>query len=153
MADRVHSTLETHPWLVCTHDDRVLGYAYATRHRARHAYQWSTEVSVYVDAAAHRRGVARLLYESLFDVLRRQGFANVYAGITLPNAASVAFHHALGFEPIGTYRRVGYKNGNWHDVVWLGLRLESAPSSAPAPPIPFPELTDDVDWSGYRRGE
>ncbi len=149
MASRIERTLVSHPWLVCDDRTRVIGYAYAAPHRARHAYQWSTEVSVYVDREEHRRGAASFLYRTLLDILARQGFANVYAGITLPNDASEAFHRALGFETIGTYRQVGYKHEGWHDVVWLGLRLDFDHSSPPKPPTPFAELANHVDWSRY----
>ena len=151
MAARVESTLETHPWLVCTERGHVIGYAYAAPHRSRHAYQWSTEVSVYIDRDAHRRGAASRLYRTLFDVLARQGYANVYAGITLPNEASVAFHRAIGFETIGTYELIGYKRGAWHDVLWLGMRLEIDDSRPPAAPIPFAQLANEIDWSSFTR--
>jgi phosphinothricin acetyltransferase len=76
-----------------------------------------------VAAAAQRSGVARALYTSLFAVLVMQGFRNAYAGITLPNAASVRLHEAVGFTPVGIYRGVGYKFGAWHDVLWLERAL------------------------------
>jgi L-amino acid N-acyltransferase YncA len=122
-----------YPWLVFEADGEILGYAYACSHRARKAYQWSVEVSVYIDERAHKRGVGRALYLSLFEVLRRQGYASAYAGITLPNPASVGLHEALGFTAIGTFSKVGFKFGQWHDVAWLQLRLQD-----PAEPVPTP---------------
>lgn len=113
-----------YPWLVAEVDGRVAGYAYAGPHRTRSAYRWCAEVSTYVDETYHRRGVARLLYSELFDELRAAGFVNAYAGIVLPNEASVGLHESLGFEPIGIYRRIGFKMGRWHDVGWWGLRLQ-----------------------------
>ena len=115
-------TLRT-PWLVLEEEGRVMGYAYASPHRDRPAYQWSVEVSAYVDAAAHRAGRGRALYTALFGILVAQGFVNAYAGITLPNPASIGFHKALGFEEVGVYRGVGYKLGRWHDVIWLHRSL------------------------------
>ncbi len=120
---RVKELLQTHPWLLCEIDGHVAGYAYASAHRNRPAYKWSVEVSVYVAAEYHRRGIARALYSNLFEELRARGFYNAYAGITLPNEPSSTFHRRLGFEPIGIYRRVGFKNGGWRDVEWLGLTL------------------------------
>jgi L-amino acid N-acyltransferase YncA len=139
MARRAESLMTRTPWLVCEFQSAVVGYAYASPHRDRWAYQWSVEVSAYVDASAQRRGVARALYTSLFAILAIQGFRNAYAGITLPNEASVRFHEAIGFTPVGVYRGVGYKFGAWHDVIWLERAL--APRVVdPAVPIPLSAL-------------
>jgi len=116
MARRTMKVLARTPWLVCESDGHVLGYAYGGTHRERAAYQWSVEVSAYVHPDAHRRGIGRALYTSLFAALVVQGYRNAYAGITLPNDASVALHTAVGFTPIGVYRGIGYKQGAWHDV-------------------------------------
>jgi len=123
MAQRIRDLQDRYPWLVFEAGGKVLGYAYASTHRTRYAYRWSAEVSAYVDSSARRCGVGRAIYTALFDILRRQGFANAYAGITLPNPASVALHESLGFVPIGVFNRVGYKFGRWHDVFWLQRRL------------------------------
>lgn len=135
MATRIESCLARFPWLVVEDDGAILGYAYASQHRARPAYQWSVDVSAYVSERAHRRGVGRTLYEALFRVLALQGFRNAYAGITMPNEASEGFHRALGFAPVGIYRRVGYKLGRWHDVLWLERGLAPRDDAAPAPTI------------------
>lgn len=139
MARRVERLLARTPWLVLERDARVVGYAYASPHRDRPAYQWSVEVSAYVHADAHRGGVARALYTSLFAVLALQGFRNAYAGITLPNGASEGMHRAFGFTPVGVFRGVGYKLGAWHDVVWLE-RAVAPHDASPAPPVPLPAL-------------
>lgn len=132
---RISDLTEQYPWLVFEADKRVLGYAYASSHRARHAYQWCVEVSVYIHDIARQRGVGRALYLSLFEVLRRQGYVNAYAGITLPNPASVGLHESLGFTPIGVFSGIGFKFGQWHDVAWLQLRLleTEKPVSSPLP--------------------
>jgi phosphinothricin acetyltransferase len=149
IARRLADTLVSHPWLVCEIDGRVAGYAYATQHRVRAAYQWSVDTSVYVDAAFRRSGVGRGLYRSLFAILGAQGFFNAFAGITLPNAASVALHEAVGFEPLGVYRHVGFKLGAWHDVGWwqLTLRtLDSYSDDSPGAPLPLAALSQRADW-------
>jgi L-amino acid N-acyltransferase YncA len=135
MRQRVNQVLECLPWLVCESAGHVMGYVYASPHRSRPAYQWSVDVTVYIHQGHHRSGVGRALYTSLFQLLRLQGFYNAYAGITLPNAASVGLHEALGFEPVGIYRAVGYKHGAWHDVGWwhLPLLAHTAPESDPKP--------------------
>jgi L-amino acid N-acyltransferase YncA len=133
-ARRIATTLPAHPWLIAEEAGRVMGYAYAGPHRSRAAYRWSVEVSVYVDADARRRGVARELYTALFSVLRAQGFANAYAGVTLPNEPSLRLHRAFGFEEVGVYRRVGYKQGRWRDVWWGALDLAPSREGDPPPP-------------------
>jgi len=146
MAQRLADTLASHPWLVCEIDGRVAGYAYATKHRVRAAYQWSVDTSVYVDAACRRSGVGRGLYRSLFAILAAQGFFNAFAGIALPNAASVALHEAVGFEPLGVYRRVGFKLGAWHDVGWWQLAL-LAHDASPDAPLPIAAVQRRGDWA------
>jgi L-amino acid N-acyltransferase YncA len=123
MAARVGSTLAYAPWLVAQGATGVWGFAYASRHAERAAYQWSVNVSVYVDDHWRRRGVGRALYTSLLALLRLQGFYAAHAGITLPNPGSVGLHEGLGFQPVGVYRSVGYKLGSWHDVGWWQLAL------------------------------
>lgn len=139
MARRILATLATHPWLVAERDGQVIGYAYAGRHRDRAAYRWSVDVSAYVDARARRTGVGRDLYERLIAILRRQGFHSAYAGIALPNEPSVGLHEAAGFRPLGIYKEVGFKHGQWRDVGWWRLGLSDA-SDEPAEPVAFAAL-------------
>ena len=116
MAARIASA---HDWIVLEDDaGRVVGYAYAGLFAPRAAYRWATEVSVYLEQGFERRGGGRALYESLLPRLAARGFRMAIAGMTLPNDASVGLHRALGFQPVGTYRRIGYKFGAWHDVAW-----------------------------------
>ena len=143
MARRVERCLARTPWLVAEREGVVVGYAYAGAHRDRPAYQWSVETSAYVRDDAHRGGVGRALYAELFALLARQGFRNAYAGITLPNDASVGFHEACGFTRVGVYRGVGYKLGAWHDVLWLERALLPRVSD-PQLPIPLPALRGGV---------
>ena len=138
MQQRITAILQTHPWLVYEHQEHICGYAYASRHRERAAYQWSADVTVYVHPEWRRRGVGHALYTSLLAVLRLQGFFNAYAGITLPNPASVGVHESVGFRPLGVYREVGYKLGAWHDVGWWSLALRPKVPD-PEPPIAFPD--------------
>ena len=133
MARRVEKVIEWAPWLVCEVDGRVVGYAYASRHRERAAYQWSVEVSAYVRPEVQRGGIARLLYDELFAFLVRQGFYSAFAGITLPNDASVAFHLSMGFTLVGVFHKIGFKHGRWHDVGWYERALQAAGVPAAAP--------------------
>jgi phosphinothricin acetyltransferase len=136
-AGRIRETSKTHPWLVAEGDGRTLGYAYASEHRSRAAYRWAADVTVYVAPARHRYGVGRRLYAELFERLRRQHLRVACAGITLPNEASVGLHRALGFQHVGTYQRIGWKAGAWHDVSWWQLELGAA-GGPPEEPIPPP---------------
>ncbi|HRQ64044.1 MAG TPA: N-acetyltransferase family protein [Xanthomonadaceae bacterium] len=127
-AGRVRASLEGWQWLVAEPEGRALGYAYGTSHRARPAYRWSVEVSAYVDPQYQRQGIGRALYLRLFGDLARKGFCNAFAGVTMPNQASVALHRSLGFEPIGVFRSVGWKFGQWHDVGWYQRPLRDGPA-------------------------
>ncbi len=145
MRERVRATLVIYPWLVCERDERVIGYAYASRHRERAAYQWSVDVTVYVDPATQRRGIGRALYTTLLAILTAQGFFNAFAGITLPNPASIGLHESLSFAPLGVYRNVGYKLDRWHDVGWWQRPLR-APALAPDPPLPLDRVVNLPAW-------
>ena len=131
------------PWLVAEDDEEgtVAGYAHAAEHRARAAYRWSVDVTVYVERGARGRGLGRALYGALLPLLRAQGFRMACAGITLPNDASVALHELFGFELVGIHRAIGWKAGAWRDVGWWQLELGSLagePPPEPAPPMPDP---------------
>lgn len=142
MAKRIVSTLPTYPYLVAERDGQVIGYAYASQHRAREAYCWSVDVTVYISPEAHRSGVGRALYDVLLPTLKRQGFHAAYAGIALPNDGSVGLHEALGFTHIGTYPEVGFKQGAWHDVGYWRIALDV--SSPPKPTLPLMEISPQV---------
>jgi L-amino acid N-acyltransferase YncA len=143
IAQRIAATLRKYPWIVLEDAEGIAGYAYASEHRERLAYQWSVDVSCYVHPRARGRGLGRALYEALLRVLRAQGFCNAFAGIALPNAASVALHEAVGFKPLGLYRNVGYKLGAWHDSGWWQCAFGEFPSPPPIP-LALPELEGDV---------
>ena len=123
MRQRIESAVHTHGWVVSESDGRVEGYAYGGQWRGRAAYRWNAEVSVYLDQGVQRRGTGTALYTALFEHLADRGFQVLLAGMTLPNDASRGLHASLGFEPVGTYRRVGWKLGRWHDVHWMQRTL------------------------------
>jgi L-amino acid N-acyltransferase YncA len=123
MVRRIAAAQRAHAWLVLEDDGRVVGYAYGGPYKERAAYRWSSEVSVYLETGRRRGGSGRLLYEALFERLAERGFRTLVAGMTLPNDASEGLHRAMGFEPIGTFRRVGWKHGQWRDVAWAQRSL------------------------------
>jgi len=124
------------PWLIADDAGHVAGYAYASAHRARPAYRWSADCSVYLDPGYRSRGLGRLLYEQLITEVSNLGYISLFAGIALPNVASVGLHEAMGFRPVGVFRNVGYKLGAWRDVGWWQLPLCEGPSS-PDDPLPW----------------
>jgi L-amino acid N-acyltransferase YncA len=130
-ASRVHKYLTGWCGCIAESDGRLLGFAYGSSHRERVAYRWSVETTVYVARDEHRHGIGRRLYESLLPALAALGYCNAYAGVTLPNGASVGLHRAVGFRPIGVFPRVGYKWGRWHDVAWFHLELRASPRAEP----------------------
>ncbi len=133
MARRIAEAQRDHAWLVLEHGGTVTGYAYGGPFMSRAAYRWSATVSVYLDGDRRRSGGGRALYEALFDRLADRGIRTVLAGIALPNEASEGLHRALGFEAVGTYRRVGWKHDRWHDVAWFQRHLDDDD----APPTPL----------------
>lgn len=141
MRDRIARIAVQYPWLIAEVDRTVGGYVYASQHGERAAYRWAVDVAVYVAAAQHRKGIARTLYDSLFAILRQQGYFKACAGITLPNPASVGLHESLGFRRVGIFPGVGYKLGRWLDVGWWQLDLQPEAANPPEP-RPFREICD-----------
>jgi L-amino acid N-acyltransferase YncA len=140
-ARRIGTNSASYPYLVAESDaGETIGFAYAGTHRARAAYRWAAEVSVYIHGEHRRRGVGRALYGELLPLMRRQGLRIALAGITLPNDSSVALHEAMGFAPVGIYKGIGFKAGSWRDVGWWQLDLGPAIDGTPVEPSPSPRL-------------
>ncbi|SDT02268.1 phosphinothricin acetyltransferase [Friedmanniella luteola] len=123
MAGRIAAAQARHAWLVLERADVVVGYAYGGPFKARPAYRWACEVSVYLAPDQRGAGGGRALYTALLDRLTGRGYRTAAAGMTQPNEASAALHRALGFTTVGTFRRVGWKHGRWHDVTWAQCDL------------------------------
>ena len=143
---RISKTLQRFPWMVCECGNQIAGYAYATPFRTREGYCWSVEVSVYVAEEFRGRGVAKALYTSLLEGLRNLGYFNAYAGISLPNPASVNLHERMGFELVGIFPSVGFKLGNWHNVGFWRLTLQPHTPN-PSPPKSLNHLLNNPHWS------
>lgn len=139
MRERMAQTLQTLPWLVSEDaQGRVNGYVYASKHRERLAYQWSVDTTAYIREDARGQGIGKQLYGELKRILVGLGYCQAFAGIALPNVASVALHESVGFEALGAYRKVGFKLGQWHDVGWWQCSLQSP--DHPAVPLKFDAL-------------
>lgn len=136
MRERLRTTLRQYPWLVALDETgAVSGYVYASRYAERFAYRWSVAVTAYVRADQRQRGVGQALYRELLRQLQGLGYGMAYAGITLPNAASVALHECVGFACVGVFRNAGYKLGRWHDVGWWQRELQCV--DPPPEPVAF----------------
>lgn len=120
------------PWLVAEEDGRVLGFAYGNWFKPRPAYRFSVEDSIYMDPAAHRKGLGRALLAELLAVLERTGTRKVMAVIgDSNNAGSIGVHRALGFEMVGVVQSCGWKFDRWLDIVMMQKTLGAGDSTPP----------------------
>lgn len=143
---RIENTLQFFPWIVCVSDGKILGYSYASKHNERAAYQWCANTAIYIRDGHQRRGIGHALYISLMSILKLQGFHAAHAGATLPNAGSVGLHESFGFQRVGVYPKVGYKFGEWHDVVWWQFPLRER-AGKPQPLRSIAEVQSDRQWN------
>ena len=120
------ATMKTYPYLVALIGDKLVGYAYAGTFKARKAYDWSVETSIYVDKDYERLGIGKALYKALEEVLKKMHILNVNACITYPKEEdeyvtkdSARFHEYMGYQLVGRFHDSGYKFGRWYDMVWM----------------------------------
>ena len=145
-AERIRNTMVNYPYLVAEQDDEILGYAYAGKFKAKAAYDWAVETTIYIDKSRKRAGLGRLLYEELEKQLARQGILNLYACIAYPETEdehltndSVLFHEKLGYRMIGTFYQCGYKFNRWYHMVWMEKMLGEHKADQPEV-VPFSKL-------------
>lgn len=143
--ERIRTYSSEAPWLVAEIKGQVVGYAYATGHRSRYAYQWNQEVTAYVHQHFRKRGIAKKLYLKIFEILKAMNYCKAIAVITLPNDPSVAFHRALGFQKMGEMKDVGFKFDRWYSTSWWDLDLRDDPIQSPADLRPMGEVKDSFD--------
>ena len=136
---RIERTLKRYPYLVILQDDRIAGYAYAGPFKTRAAYDWSCEMTIYLDRSFQKCGLGRMLYEAMEEELRKMGMLNLYACIAYPETDdeyltknSANFHAHLGYVKAGEYHKCGYKFGRWYNMVWMekiiGEHVENQPA-------------------------
>lgn len=120
---RIEGIFTKYPFFVYEDNGEVVGYCYANRFRERAAYNWDVEISIYIDPAHQRKGIATLLYERLLNECKKRGFHNAVGGITMPNEKSVQFHDKFGFRQVGIFTNSGFKQGAWYDVLFVEKNL------------------------------
>lgn len=134
-ACRICRITQQFSWLVCEEKGCVLGYAYGSAPFERQAYQWCSELSVYVRPSAQGKGIGRKLYEASEQILEKQGYRKVYAIITSENEGSLAFHRTLGYETVAEFPDCGIKFGRSLGTIWMEKQLKSVeiPTKQPVP--------------------
>lgn len=123
---RIARTLSRYPYIVAEIDSQIVGYAYAGPFYARPAYNWSAELSIYIDRSFRRQGIGKTLYGELEKLLGKMGVTNLYACIASPDApdeyldgSSIEFHRRQGFSIAGTFTHCANKFGRWYNMVWM----------------------------------
>lgn len=144
-ARRMRSTLAFYPYVVAELEGKAVGYAYAGTFKARPAYDWAVETSIYVAQGQAGKGVGRALHDALERALQAQGVLNMYACIAVPNGAdnetltrnSEQFHAHLGYRLVGEFYRCGYKSGRWYNMVWMEKMIgDHRTEQGPVQPFP-----------------
>lgn len=103
---------------------KVVGYASSSQFAAKAAYDTSVETSIYILPEFVHAGIGSKLYSALFQALGEEDVHRAYAGITLPNDASIAIHRKFGFEQVGLFQEVGRKFDRYWDVAWFEKSLD-----------------------------
>ncbi len=146
---RIEKTLSRFPYIVAESHGNIVGYAYAGYYIPRAACDHSCEVSIYIDENFRGKGVGKILYEKLFEILSRQNIANIYASVAYTEKedeylshASVRFHKREGFSQIARFNKCGYKFGIWYDLIWFEKFISRHEN--PKDFIPFPLISEEI---------
>lgn len=143
--EKIKEVNTVYPYLICLVNDQIAGYAYAHQYRQASGHQWSVETTIYCSPEFQGKGIAGVLYRTLFDILKLQGFINVFAGIILPNDKSVIFHKRFNFTQVGIFEKGILKAGIWHDVLWMQSALKDHTENPPLP-LTLPEIVNTVSF-------
>ena len=127
MKRRIEKALSNEfPYIVAENETgTVVGYAYADKFGEREAYRYSFIVSIYLDMEVRSRGIGQKLYDELEKRMKKMGIVQVLSAITGKNEKSLKFHEKNGFTKIGHFPNVGYKMGEWHDIIWMNKTINS----------------------------
>ena len=148
---RIEKTLEKYPYIIAERRGEILGYAYASMFKARPAYGWAVETSIYVRGDAHGEGIGRTLYEALEKALKMQNILNANACIVYSETESevltkdsMRFHAKMGYRLAGHFSDCGYKFGRWFDMIWMEKHIGEH-SDTPKSVKPFPEIREQFE--------
>lgn len=150
--ERMKKVMEKFPWLVCIIDDEIAGYAYCSPHLERAAFGWDCECSVYLNEKYHRRGIGTALYNAMFNIIKKQGFYNIYSLICVPHESSVALHKKYGFTEVGTYNNTAYKLGRWRHLLVMEKRLKET-TGEPEPIVSVHNIDKNFLEEEFRKAE
>lgn len=147
-SNRIRNTLKKYPYLVALEEDKIVGYAYASEFKGRAAYDWSVETTVYLNVDAKGKGIGKILYFALEDILKRQNILNLNACIAFASVeddhldnSSVSFHEKAGYFKVAHFTKCGYKFNTWYDMIWMEKHIGEHPEK-PDAFIPITELVD-----------
>ena len=135
---RIENTLKKYPYIAAVQNNHIVGYAYAGPFKARAAYNWAVETSIYVHKDIKRQGAGRLLLENLEYCLKKMNILNVNACIAYPETEdefltkdSVRFHEKMGYSFVGEFHKCGYKFNRWYNMVWMEKHIGEHVSNQP----------------------
>jgi len=137
--ERYRNITQFFPWIVCSINNEITGYAYASHAFSRIGYQWDASLTVYITKEFHKKRIGISLYQVLFEILNLQGMVNLYGIISNDNAGSIRFHEKVGFQTEAVFHNTGYKFGEWVDVTWMVKRIRPI-SDNPALPRSIQQL-------------
>lgn len=140
-AKRIEQTLQKYPYLVATRNNEIIGYTYASPFKARAAYDWTVETSIYVEENCRGMGIGHQLYSMLEMYLIKQNIVTANACIAYPNAASIQFHESFGYQKVAHFTKCGYKLGKWVDMIWMEKKLVIPPDK-PKKVIPIQQIIE-----------
>ena len=137
--ERIPRIEQNYPFLVATIDHKVVGYTYASQFREKAAYDWSVEVTIYLDPELRRQEIGTKLYFALEHFLKDMGYINANACITVLRATpgkqivneSIRFHRHLGYREVGQFHKIGYKSGSWYEIVWMQKKISEHTENPP----------------------
>ncbi len=135
---RINNILEKYPYIVAVNDERIVGYAYANTFKARAAYDWAVEMTIYVEHDYVNQGIGKQLYITMETLLKLQGITNLNACISYPDIEdeyldknSVSFHQHMGYTLVGQFHQCGYKFNRWYSMVWMEKMIGEHVSNQP----------------------
>lgn len=149
---RMEAVMDKFPWLICSVNGEIAGYAYCSPHLSRAAFGWDCECSVYLSEKYHKMGIGTALYISLFQIMDKLGYYNIYSLICVPHESSVALHKKYGFHEVGTYYNTAYKHGSWRHLLVMEKKLKET-KDAPVPVMFMSELQEEFLNQTYQEAE